>query len=91
MVQPMLGHMNGDRGQLGDLVAGRLAERATLGRSEAVAAPAALRPVVDDLIHRLDRGQMAPMAFMARLAAPFVTGRPGLLARGCLRRILAGW
>ena len=91
MVEAMLAHKDGDRGQLGHLVAGRPAVRATLSGSEAVAAPAAGGPVVDDLIHRLDRGQMAPMAFMTRLAAPCATGRPGLPARGCLRRIVAGW
>ena len=84
----MLGDTDRDRGQLGDLVAGRLAEGAMLGLSEAVAAGAALWPVLDDLIHGLDRGQPSTMAFMTMLGAPFATGRRGPLARGRLRRIL---
>jgi len=91
MVEAMLGHKDGDRGRFGDLVAGRPAIRATLGLAEAVAAPAARGPVVDDLIHRLGWDQMAPITFVTRLGAPFAAGRPGLLVRGRLRGILAGW
>ena len=54
-LQPVLGEEDRDRGQLRDLMASRLANGATLRLTEVVAAAAALGPVVDELIERLDR------------------------------------
>jgi hypothetical protein len=51
----VLGEEDRDRGQLRDLMASRLANGATLRLTEVVAAAAALGPVVDELIERLDR------------------------------------
>ena len=89
-MQPMLAYKDGDRGQLGDLVTGWLAEWAMLCLTEAMAAATALGPVLDDLIHGLGRLQVSPVAFVTVLGAPFAAGRPGSLARRGLRWILAG-
>jgi hypothetical protein len=61
-LQPVLGEEDRDRGQLRDLMASRLANGATLRLTEVVAAAAALGPVVDELIERLDRYQPATVA-----------------------------
>src|SRR5215211_6742964 len=78
-----------DRRQLGDLAADGLAGGLAPRLREAVPALAALRPVVDRLVDRLDRCQPAPAPRMARLAplrSPQAT-RPLALRRP--RRILA--
>jgi hypothetical protein len=50
-------------------MARRLADGATLRLAEAVAAGAALGPVVDELVERLDRRQMTTASRMTRLGA----------------------
>jgi hypothetical protein len=56
-----------DRGwrQLRDLMARGLRERRALRRAEDVAAAAATRPVLDELVERLDRCQMTTASRMA--------------------------
>jgi hypothetical protein len=86
----MLAEDDGDRGQLRDLMARRLADGATLRLAEAVAAGAALGPVVDELVKCRDGRQMTTASRMARLgAAPAPRGCSlPALRRG--RWILAG-
>ena len=56
-MEPVLAEDHRDRRQLRDLVAGLPANGATLCLAEAVAAGAALGPLVEELIDRLDRPQ----------------------------------
>ncbi len=78
-LQAMLAEDDRGRRQLRDLMARGLANGATLCLAESVAAGAALGPVVDQLIDRLDRPQRTTASRMARLGA----GPP---ARGRLTR-----
>ena len=78
-MEPVLGHGDRDRGQLRDLMASRLARGAPLRLAEAVAAGAALGPVLDELIDALERKQGTTSARVAGLA-------PALSARGRLVR-----
>ena len=71
----VLGHPDGDRRQLFELVARRLADRDLLARAEDVAAAAAFRPVLDDLIDRPRRQQRTPVALVAILSAAFAPRR----------------
>ena len=90
-MQAVLGQDDRNRGQLGHLVADRLAERVALRLREAVAAGAALGPMVDDLLNCLDRGQSPTVAFMTPLGSRVATRRRRPLARRRAGRILAGW
>src|SRR5450830_189605 len=86
----MLAEEHRGRRQLRDLMARGLANGATLCLAESVAAGAALGPVVDELVDRLDRCQPTTASRMARLGAgPPARGR---LTRPRWRRgwILAG-
>src|SRR5450759_5084997 len=86
----MLAEDDRGRRQLRDPMARGLANGATLCLAESVAAGAALGPVVDQLIDRLDRPQRTTASRMARLGAgPPARGR---LTRPRWRRgwILAG-
>jgi hypothetical protein len=65
----VLADLNNKRRQLRHLVARRRAGRLALFLAEDVAAAAALRPVVDDLRHPLDRKQRSPVTRMPRLGA----------------------
>jgi hypothetical protein len=70
-VQPMLGHPDRDRRQLGELVARRCRSVNPLCLAERVRArAAALRPMLDDLVDLLGRKQPPMPALMPRLAAP---------------------
>jgi len=86
----MLDHSDRDRRQLLDLVARGLTRLAALIDREDMSAAAALGPVLDHLIHRAGRQQIAPAALVAGLATTFAPGAvlaaPGRLAR----RIRAG-
>src|SRR5665647_2811057 len=63
----MLAEDDGGRRQLRDLVARGRADGATLRLAEAVAAGAALGPVLDELVERRDRRQMTSASRMAGL------------------------
>src|SRR5450756_506908 len=75
----MLAEDDRGRRQLGDLMARGFRNRLALRRAEHMAAAAALGPVVEELIERLDRPQRTTASRMARLGA----GPP---ARGRLTR-----
>lgn len=66
----MLDHPSRDNRQLFYLMAHQLTHAEQLRRHENVAALAALRPVLDDLIHRAQRQQLAAMAIMPQLGTP---------------------
>ena len=89
-MEPVLAEDDGRRGQLGDLVARRLADGATFRFAEAVAAGAVRGPVLNLLVDGLQRRQLTAVACVARLgAAPAPRGRSlPALRRG--RWILAG-
>src|SRR5262249_20759498 len=71
----VLDHPGGDRGQLLELVARGLADRAALLLGEDGSAAAALGPVLDYLIHRAGGQELAAVALVARLgAAPAARG-----------------
>ena len=74
----MLGHGDRDRRQLLDLVAHRIADGDQLVLRELVAAVAAIRPMINDLVDRPRRQQRPPLALMPRLAA--LTATRGILA-----------
>src|SRR5712692_5608169 len=69
-LQTMLADLDRKRRQLRHLAPRRRTSRLALIVAEDVAAAAALRPVLDDLRHPLDRKQRPPVPRMARLAAP---------------------
>jgi len=81
----MLDHSDRDRRQLLDLVARGLTRLAALIDREDMSAAAALGPVLDHLIHRAGRQQIAPPALVAGLPTTFAPGAvltaPGRLAR----------
>ena len=90
-VQPMLGHPDRDRRQLGDLVPPRLRGVDELRLAEHVRArPAALGPMLDDLVDLLGRKQPSVLALMPGLATPPSTrplpARPRRRRRRILRR-----
>lgn len=89
-MEPMLGHPDGDLGQLGELVAGRIAERFAPRLAEAVPAATALGPVLNYQVHRLCRQQPASTAGMARLRTLPSFRRALSPALGRAGRILAG-
>jgi hypothetical protein len=66
----MLNHPRRDDRQLFDLMAHRLTHAEQLTRSENVAALTALGPVLENLIHREYRQQLAAVAIMPRLGTP---------------------
>src|SRR3990172_1174440 len=89
-MEPVLAQEDRDRRQLRHLVARRLPERLTLCLAEAMAAPAAQRPVVDhllDRLHGLKRATVAQVARLSSLAA--LSGRGPPRARRP-PRVLAG-
>ncbi len=70
-VQPMLGHPDRDRRQLGDLTPGRLARIDTIRLGELVRTrPAPAGPMLDDLVDLLGRKQPAVLAFVSVPPAP---------------------
>ena len=85
----MLGDPDRDLRQLLDLMTRRLAHRHPLGLAEHVATPTAAGPVIDELINRPRRQQLAPMTLMPGLPAGLAPR--GVLAapRGAPRRILS--
>jgi hypothetical protein len=87
----MLADSDSDHGQLLDLPAHRLAHRNTLALPEGVPATTAIRPMLNDLIHRPRRQQRTALTLTPRLSTLFA-------AQGILpapwrraRRILARW
>ena len=70
----MLDHPGRDHRQPFDLMAHRLTHAEQLARRENTAALAALRPVLDDLIHRTQRQQLAAVTLMPRLGALRTSG-----------------
>ncbi len=66
----MLDHPRSDDRQLFDLMAHRLTDAEHLRGSEDVAALAALRPMLDDLVHCAQRQQLAATAIVPRLGTP---------------------
>jgi len=70
-MQPMLGHPDRDRRQLGDLTPRRLGRIDAIRLDELVRArPAPLGPMLDDLVDLLGREQSAVPAFVALLPTP---------------------
>jgi hypothetical protein len=65
----VLADLNRQRRQLRDLMASGHASRLALLLAEDVTTAAALRPVVDDVRHSLDRKQRSPVTRMTRLGA----------------------
>jgi len=63
----MLADLDRKRRQLRHLVPRRRTSRLALGLAEDLAAPALVRPVVDDLRHPLERKQRASMPDMTGL------------------------
>src|SRR5450759_4833373 len=86
----MLAEDDGGRRQLRDLVAHGRADGATLRLAEAVAAGAALGPVLDELVERRDRRQMTTASRMAGLGTASAPRGRSLVALRRGRRILAG-
>src|SRR5207244_11416191 len=70
-VQPMLAHSDSDRRQLGHLTPRRLSDIDTLGFGENVRArPAAVGPMLDDLVDLLGRKQPPVPALVSVLPPP---------------------
>jgi hypothetical protein len=86
----MLGHRDGDRRQLLDLMARRRIDGNQLGLAELVAAATARRPVIDDLVDRPRRQQRPALALMAGLGALLATRWVLAAPRRRARRVLAG-
>jgi hypothetical protein len=95
-MQAVLAHPHSDRRQLGDLVALREGYVDALRLAEATAAAsAARRPVLDELVHQLERKQPTVPALLSRLAAGAAArtwlARPrqgrGRIPRGRQRRV----
>jgi len=86
----MLAEDDGGRRQLRDLVARGRADGATLRLAEAVAAGAALGPVLDELVEHRDRRQMTSASRMAGLGTASAPRGSSLAALRRGRRILAG-
>src|SRR6266511_4788743 len=85
----MLAQRDRGRRQLADLVplhGGRVDP--LVGGEDVRAGPAALRPVLDNLVHPLERKQRPVLAFMPGLAAPLATGAWPAGPRRRRRRIL---
>ena len=88
-VQPMLGHPDRDRRQLGDLTARRLGRIDTIRIGELVRTrPAPLRPMLDDLVDLLGREQPPVPAFVSVLPAPLAARPLPARTRRRRRRIL---
>jgi hypothetical protein len=66
----ILDHPRSDDRQLFDLMARRLTHAEQLAHHENVAAPTALGPVLEDLIHRGYQQQLAAVALTPRLGTP---------------------
>jgi len=90
-VQAVLAHPDRDRGQLGELVAlrGRRLDALVL-REDMRAGPAALRPVLYDLIDARERQPRPALALVPGLAAGRTPARRLLRARRRRGRILRG-
>src|SRR5450830_286529 len=86
----MLAEEHGGRRQLRDLMARGLPERLALRRAEHVAAAATTRPVLDELVERLDRRQMTTASRMAGLGTP-LCAPPEQLAGAQARPADPGW
>ena len=87
----MLAHPDRERRQLADLVPLHRGRVHPLVRGEDMrAGPAALRPMLDNLVHPRKRKQRPVGAFMPGLAAPLATGTRPAWSRRCRRRILRG-
>ena len=69
-LQAMLAEEHGGRRQLRDLMAHGLPARLALRWAEHMAAAATTRPVLDELVERLDRRQMTTVSRLARLTRP---------------------
>jgi len=89
-LQAMLAEDDRDRRQLRDLVARRRPDGATLRLAETVAAGAARGPVLEKLVERRDRRQMATASRMAGLGAAPAPRERSLAALGRGQRIQAG-
>ena len=87
-MQAVLGDLDGDLRQLGDLVAGGLAGL-LVALVEAVPAAAAPRPMLHHPVDRLDWQELASLAPVAGLGALRSSGGIGALALGRARRVLA--
>src|SRR5882724_1547768 len=86
----MLGHADGDRWQLLDLMTRRVVDGDQLGLAEHMPAATAPRPVIDELVNRPRRQQRPALALMTGLGT-LVATRPILPAPRCAaRRVLAG-
>jgi hypothetical protein len=90
-VQAMLGHPHRHRRQLGVLVARRFCSVNPFSLTEEVRArPAALRPMLDDLVDTLGRKQPTVSALMPKLTAPTSTRPLPAWTRRRRRRIVRG-
>src|SRR5450830_808364 len=89
-LQAMLAEDDRGRRQLRDLMARGLPARRALRRAEHVAAAATTRPVLDELVERLDRRQMTTASRMARLGTP-LCAPPEQLAGAQARPVDPGW
>jgi hypothetical protein len=90
-MQPVLGHLHGDLGQLRDLVARWLPDPITLRVTEHMPAAAALGPTLHHQADRLHRQQSPPTTWMSRLGPLLACGGTRSLALGRPGRILARW
>src|SRR5712691_8276690 len=91
-VQTVLAHPHRDRWQLADLVALRGGRVDALVLAEgARAVAAALRPVVDHLVHPLERKQPAVLTLVSGLTAAAAARAWLAWPRRCRGRVLRGW
>ena len=88
-MQPVLENTHRDRRQLEDLMTSRRPDMVTLHLAEQVAAPALLRPMLDHLVHPLDRHKAAAVTRMTRLTTRVAPLRSRPLTPRRPRRILA--